>query len=59
MRTKPRQHKRTERIANLRKAGVGMTEIERPKTQNQKTRKQTNEKQSMRRESNPTDDPKF
>jgi lysyl-tRNA synthetase class II len=59
MRTKPRQHKRTEIIANLRKAGVGMTEIERPKTQNQKTRKQTNEKQSRRKESNPRDDPEL
>jgi hypothetical protein len=59
MRTRPQQHKRTENIANLRKAGVGMIEIGRPKTQNQKTRKQTNEKQSRRRESNPTDDSKF
>jgi hypothetical protein len=31
------------------KAGVRMTEIERPKAQNQKTRKQTNEKQRKKR----------
>jgi hypothetical protein len=59
MRTKPPHHKRTENIANVRKAGVGRREIERPNTQNQKMRKQTNEQQSRTKESNPTDNPKF
>jgi hypothetical protein len=45
MRTKPRQHQRTEDSANLRKASVGMTEIERSNTQNQnRESKQTRNK---------------
>jgi hypothetical protein len=61
---KPRQKKRTEKIANLGKVRVGMTKIERSRPQNQKTKKQTNEKQSSssrrrRRESNPRFNPRF
>jgi hypothetical protein len=47
---KPRQHKRTENIEDLGKAVVGMTKIERSKTQNQRTTKQT--KQTERIKSN-------